>query len=49
MTSDTLEIIYLEKYLEFSHNEFFNNCPKLRKIICLELVDKVEELYDYQG
>lgn len=49
MTSDTLEIIYLEKYLEFSHNEFFKNCPKLRKIICLELVDKVEEFYDYQG
>lgn len=23
ITSDTLEIIYLEKYLEFLHNEFF--------------------------
>ena len=49
ITSDKLEMIYLEKYIEFAHNDFFINCPKLEKIICLEFEDKVKEFYDYQG
>lgn len=47
ITSDNLEIIYIEKYMKFSFNRFFKDCPKLEKIICLEFEDKVEENYDY--
>ena len=49
ITSDKLEIIYLEKYMEFAHTDFFIDCPKLEKIICLEFEDKFEEFYDYRG
>lgn len=49
ITSEKLEIIYLEKYIEFAHTDFFIDCPKLEKIICLEFEDKFEEFYDYRG
>ena len=49
ITSDKLEIIYLEKYIEFAHTDFFIDCPNLEKIICLEFEDKFEEFYDYRG
>ena len=48
ITSDKLEIIYLEKYIEFAHTDFFIDCPNLEKIICLEFEDKFEEFYDYR-
>lgn len=47
ISSNNLEIIYIEKYLEFAHTYFFKDCPKLKKIICLEFEDKVNECYDY--
>lgn len=47
ITSDNLEIIYIEKYIKFALDYFFIDCPKLKKIICLEFEDKVDEYYDY--
>lgn len=49
ITSAKLETIYIEKYIEFAHTDFFIDCPKLEKIICLEFEDKAEEFYDYRG
>lgn len=45
--SKNLEILYIEKYIEFGH-QLFLNCPNLEKIICLEFVDKTntDEYYD---
>ena len=39
ITSDNLETIYLEKYMDFCFSYFFIDCPKLKKIICLEFKD----------
>ncbi len=49
ITSDNLETIYLEKYMEFCFSYFFIDCPKLKKIICLEFRDLSEDELYYSG
>lgn len=49
ITSDNLETIYLEKYMDFCFSYFFIDCPKLKKIICLEFKDLSDDELYYAG